>query len=254
MRKQKLSSKGFSLVEVVIAIGIVAVLLTTFMAVFGPAQKNISRALGVADANRLVTTLENEMAILRVGEESTYLDSKGTASSFEKAFQWIKDSTDESSAVVVYQYQALPTGENSDGTLKAAGMNVVGDDQSFPGVDYITQTVARRIDKTSGGFLEAELTPGVVQGKVYAIRMTQLVQDSTSDAGLILGTPGEIVNPEGSDVATPSDSATFDDAYITFQVEFFPLNNNLNEYVSGGKWQFDKLGAPVASQNIAVRR
>lgn len=254
MRKQKISSKGFSLVEVVIAIGIVAVLLTTFMAVFGPAQKNISRALGVADANRLVTTLENEMAILRVGEESTYVDAKGAASSFEKAFQWIKDSGNESSAVVVYQYQALPDRENSDGTLQAADMGVVGDDQRFPGVDYITQTVARRIDKSSGGLLQAELAPGVVQGKVYAVRMTQLVQESSSGAGLILGSPGEISNPEGSEVSSPSDSSSFDDAYITLQVEFFPLNNNLNEYVSGGKWQFARLGAPVASQNIAVRR
>ena len=81
MRKNISSRKGFSLVEVVIAIGIVAMLLTTFMAVFGPAQKNINKALGSADANRLVHTLENEMAILRPGEEAAY-----NSSSFEILF------------------------------------------------------------------------------------------------------------------------------------------------------------------------
>lgn len=242
------SRKGFSLVEVVIAIGIVAVLLTTFMAVFGPAQKSINRALGVADANRLVATLENEMAILRPGEETDY-----DSSSFEKAFQWIRESPTETSAIVVYQYQALPSAQNADGTLQAADIILVNDDLNFPGVDYITQTVARRLDKTSSAtFLTAELAPGIVQGKVYAVRMTQLIQDAT--AGLILGTQGQIANPAGSTTAIPTDSAGYEDAHITLQVEFFVLNNNLHAYVTGGAWDFDKLGTPVATQNIAVRR
>ena len=249
MRKNISSRKGFSLVEVVIAIGIVAVLLTTFMTVFGPAQKNINKALGTADANRLVHTLENEMAILRVGEETAY-----NSSAFEKAFQWITDSHTEAKAIVVYQYQALPSTENADGTLKAADIAIINNDQKFPGVDYITQTVARRIDKANAGVLPNELSPGVVQGKVYAVRMTQLIQDASSGSGLILGTPNQIVTPAGS----ATDSSQFEDAYITLQVEFFPLNNNLYSYVSGPggtpAWDFDTLGSPVATQNIAVRR
>ncbi|MFD2159981.1 type II secretion system protein [Rubritalea tangerina] len=255
MRKTQISSRrGFSLVEVVIAIGIVAVLLTTFMAVFGPAQKNINRALGVADANRLVTTLENEMAVLREGEETEYVDANGNASAFEKAFQWIKDSATESSALVVYQYQAVPDSENADGTLKAADLALVKDESKFAGVDYITQTVARCISRNASSFMQDELAPGIVQGKVYAVRMTQLVKGTNSGDGLVLGTPGTIANPVDSDVSNPTDSATYDDAYITLQVEFFPLNNNLYDYVTGGSWEFDKLGAPVATQNIAVRR
>ncbi|MFT5881707.1 MAG: prepilin-type N-terminal cleavage/methylation domain-containing protein [Crocinitomicaceae bacterium] len=243
------SRKGFSLVEVVIAIGIVAVLLTTFMAVFGPAQKSINRALGVADANRLVATLENEMAILRPGEETDY-----DSSSFEKAFQWIRESPTETSAIVVYQYQALPSAQNADGTLQAADIILVNDNLNFPGVDYITQTVARRLDKTSSAsFLTAELSPGIVQGKVYAVRMTQLIQDS-GGTGLILGNPGEIKYLDNGNLEDASDSSQYKEGYITLQVEFFALNNNLHAYVTGGAWEFDKLGTPVATQNIAVRR
>ncbi len=39
--------------ESVIAIGIVAILLTTFLAVFGPATQGIRRALSVQEADRL---------------------------------------------------------------------------------------------------------------------------------------------------------------------------------------------------------
>ena len=189
------------------------------------------------------------MAILRPGE-SDYI------SSFDKAFQWIKDSPTETSAIVVYQYQTLPGVDNDDGTLQAATIDVVNDDLKFPGVDYITQTVARRIDKaTSAALLTAELSPGIVQGKVYAVRMTQLVQDTTTGSGLILGTPGQIENPAaGSTIPNPTDGSQYDDGYMTLQVEFFPLNNNLHAYVTGGAWEFDKLGTPVATQNIAVRR
>jgi prepilin-type N-terminal cleavage/methylation domain-containing protein len=246
MRKNISSRKGFSLVEVVIAIGIVAMLLTTFMAVFGPAQKNINKALGSADANRLVHTLENEMAILRPGEEAAY-----NSSSFEKAFQWIKDSPTKGNGIIVYQYQALPGTQNADGTLKAADIGIINDDQKFPGVDYITQTVARRVDKADATILAEELSPGVVQGKVYVVRMTQLIKDSATGSGLILGTPNQIVTADGTVVA---DSTLYEDGYITLQVEFFPLNNNLLAYVTGGSWEFGTLGSPVATQNIAVRR
>ena len=253
MRKNISSRKGFSLVEVVIAIGLVAVLLTTFMTVFGPAQKNINKALGVAEANRLVHTLENEMAILRPGE--TFSPS----TSFEKAFQWISDSPDEANAIIVYQYQALPNSENLDGTLQVAidgnGKSLVNDDLNFPGVDYITQTVARKIGVSAN--IAQELSPGIVQGKVYAVRMTQLVQDAT---GLILGAPGTIEYLKDGETSptVAADSTEYEDAYITLQVEFFALPNNLFNYVSNGGgangWSFDKLGSPVATQNIAVRR
>ena len=246
MKKNISSRKGFSLVEVVIAIGIVAVLLTTFMAVFGPAQKNINKALGVAEANRLVSTLENEMAILRTGEETADITT-----SFEKAFQWISGSHDKNTAIVVFQHQAIPN-EEENGRLKPA-LDEVSNESSLPGVDYITQTVAKRIEDVT----EDELSPGVVEGKVYVVRMTQLYNKGGA-AGLELLKNGNelkagIVN-SSDDTTVLGNSVEYDDGYMTLQVEFFPLNNNLHAYVTTGSWEFDKLGTPVATQNIAVRR
>lgn len=256
--------RGFSLIECVIAIGLVVVLLTTFMAIFAPAQQNINRALGVADANRLVTTLETEMAVLRPGEENEqdYNDSNNTASAFQKAFQWIKESDTPSKAVIVYQYQALPDEEyevssESTGLLEAVASNVISDDTKIPGVDYISQTVARRVDiNATEDFLDSELQSGVVTGNVYAVKMTQLV--SVPGDGLVLGNPGEIVNTDEAvndgAVKVPVSSAEFVDAYITVQVEFYQLPTNSAAFVTGGSWDFESLGAPVATQNIAVRR
>ena len=80
------SRRGFTLMETVIAIGVVAVLLTTFLAVFGPASSSIRRALSAQEAGRLTTSLERELRTLRVGPDDAYENS------FHKAFEWIRDS------------------------------------------------------------------------------------------------------------------------------------------------------------------
>lgn len=255
MRQQRSSAqhKGFSLVEVVIAIGIVAILLTSFMAVFGPAQQNIVRALGVADVSRLTSTLENEMSYLRNGEQNEYQDATNNSSAFQKSYEWISESNAESTAIIVYQYHASSTGTaNADGTLPGVSSSTAG----TPGVDYITQTIARKLGTGGAQYVTNELAPGVVVGSVYAVRMTQLVEDT--NGGLILGAPGTIVNPDNSDpnVATPtaSDAASYTGAHIAVQAEFFLLPNNLSGFVTGAQWEFEKLGEPVVTQNIALRK
>lgn len=244
--KQKTHAKGFSLVEVVIAIGIVAVLLTTFFAVFAPAQRNIQRSLGIKDANRMSSALENEFAVLRSGESANY------TSAFDKAFQWIKNSNSEATSVLVYQYTAVPG--QSDADLNPDGTPLpynTADNDGIPGKDYITFTAVRSMgDAASKSLMENELVPGVVTGGVYAVRMTQLVPQT--DGSLGLGTAGQINDPETGAAAATSD--VYDQAYIAFQAEFFRLKANQSGYVLGGSWTFDKLGKSVATRNMAVRR
>ena len=48
---------GFTLLETVIAIGVLAVLLTAFMYAFGPAMSGIRRAINIQEADRLASTL-----------------------------------------------------------------------------------------------------------------------------------------------------------------------------------------------------
>ncbi|GAA5494843.1 hypothetical protein Rhal01_01007 [Rubritalea halochordaticola] len=248
MRSTKLNTtKGFSLVEVVIAMGIVAILLTTFFAVFTPAQRNIQRSLGIKDANRMASALENEMAVLRPGGESS-----NYSSAFDKAFEWIKNSNSPDTAVLVYQYTAVPSQSdaqmNPDGTPQAYN---TARERGVPGKDYITFTAVRSLkDSSARTLIEQELVPGVVTGGVYVVRMTQLVPKE--DGSLGLGSEGQIVDPDTESGVGTSDD--YQQAYVAFQADFFRLKSNQAGYVLGGSWNFDNLGKAVASRNMAVRR
>jgi prepilin-type N-terminal cleavage/methylation domain-containing protein len=50
--------RGFTLLETVIAIGVLAVLLTGFMVVFAPAADGIRKSINVQQADRMGSTLE----------------------------------------------------------------------------------------------------------------------------------------------------------------------------------------------------
>ncbi len=251
-RRMNRIRKGFSIVEVAIAMGVVTLLLTTFLGVFGPAQKNIQRALSTKDANRMKDTLSKEMSILRSSDSYT--------NSFEKAFRMIEGSHDSTKAVLMYQYKANPVDDDNDGILPA----YTGTD-GIQGRDYIIQTAVRTlgVDDTK---INAELSAEVVDGVVFAVRMTQLVKDPDStDAKLILsawnnGQTGEsfelkqgITNPDepGVPITNPAD---FPKAVVAFRAEFFRLKSNNAQYISSGAWNFENIGNAVTEVNMAVRR
>ena len=79
MKTISLSNRGlkpaFTLAESVIALGILVVLITGFLAVFGPAANAIRRTLSAQEASRLQVTLERELGTLRPGPEEDSYDS-----------------------------------------------------------------------------------------------------------------------------------------------------------------------------------
>ncbi len=238
--------KGFSIVEVAIAMGVVTLLLTTFLGVFGPAQKNLNRALSTKDANRMKDTLMQEMSILR----STDSD----ISSFAKAFRMIKDSHAPATAVIMYQYRADPTADNdNDGILDAYAVS-----GGIQGKDYIIQTAVRALGSSSTIADELE----AVDGPVFLVRMTQLIQYPGSN----VMEPVPITDPQkiyhlvvneatgDSEVSEVSESRDYSQAVIAFRAEFFKLNVNKFSYVSGGSWSFENVGNAITEVNMAVRR
>jgi hypothetical protein len=245
------SHRGFSIVEVAIALGVVTLLLTTFLGVFGPAQKSIQRALSTKDANRMKDTLSNEMSILR-STDTAY------SSSFEKAFAMIEGSHSKATAVLMYQYKATPVDDDDDGILPA--YNATG---GIQGRDYIIQTAVRTlgVDDTK---IAAELIPSVVNGPVFAVRMTQLVDTDATDSQLILAAWAEAdgtIKPGITDPDAPgtviTDSASYPKAVIAFRAEFFKLNSNQLGYVqstTSNSWNFDNIGNAATEANIAIRR
>lgn len=235
------STRGFTLMESVIAIGVVAVLLTTFLAIFGPASQSIRRALSGQEADRLQTALERELQILREGSDT------GFDNAFDKAFDWILRSGEDQKAVLLYNYRGDPTSIRRDGSMEpyegAEGQS---------GKEYILQPAARRRDSQE---LEKDLE--AVEGQVYYVAMTQLVFEN---GALTPGEPGKVADPHNSGESYDS-ADDYPEAVIAFSADFYALKSNDYKYISrlqlrdaNGDGRPDALGLPLFSRNLAVRR
>lgn len=235
------SRSGFTLMETLLAIAVVAILLTSFLAVFGPATTSIRRALSAQDADRLVSALEVELATLREDERN---GSRETA--FDKAFDWISSSTSLSDAVILFNYRA-DLNNVVDGELTA----FVGQ-AGVPGRDFIVQAVARKLND---GDDDLQQLIDSVEGRIFVVRMRQLVPDGQG-ALVPSAASNALVSADG---ISASDSRSFADAAIAVQADFFALPASNFNYVSrtlpsSGTDFEGVLGQPLFSRNLAVRR
>jgi len=240
MKTRSSSRKGgFTLLETVIAIGVLAVLLTGFMYVFGPAAAGIKKAINIQQADRLVSTLEQELVTLRGSAEQTNLKT-----GFNKAFEQIKASNTAATALVIYQYRGDLSKVRDDGTPepmpKSAG--------KLPGQDYILQTMVRtKVDAK----LKEDLA--AVEGVVCYVKCTQLVfknGELTPSTNKL-----QIVDPKNPDtVAATSD--VYPEAVIAFNAEFYSLPNSKPATIDAALTKvFDSaVLKPIFSRNLAVRR
>ena len=223
--------------ETVIAIGVLAVLLTGFLAVFTPAAQGIRRSISSQQADRLASTLELELVTLRDGQ------TPATAKTgFEKAFEWIKDGNNGSKAIFVYQYRGDSTKLRSDGTPEPKS-SISGQ----PGVDYVVQSMARRLDDN---LFQDDLK--AIEGAIFFVKPTQLVYKTSE---MVLGTPGNIENPPPAP-GNASDAASYKDAVIAFSAEFHGVPTKAYTYLSGTQFttRFAAAKRPVFTRNLAVRR
>lgn len=232
---------GFSLIETVIAIGVLAVLLTGFMIVFAPAAEGIRKSINVQQADRLASTLEQELVTTRGVQELT--DYK---TGFGKAFTWIKESNEANNALVIYQYRGdLTRTPRADGTAQPLA-DITG---KQPGKDYAVQTMLRR--KSDPRFINEDLP--AIEGSVYVVKCTQLVFNTAGELGP--GTAGQIQDPKtpAGDVPNPD---VYPEAVIAFSAEFFALPAKSKTYLEGTAFtnKFPTLKNPVFTRNLAVRR
>jgi type II secretory pathway pseudopilin PulG len=226
---------AFTLTETVIAIGVLAVLLTGFIAVFTPAAQGIRRSISSEQADRLATTLEMELATLRKGQEAP-----DPATGFDKAFNWIKEGNTPATAILVYQYRGDPATIRPDGT-PAPKVQITGK----PGVNYIVQSMARRLTDAE---LENDLK--AIEGSVFFVKPTQLVFTAGE---LKPGNPGTIANAD----ATPADnSSLYKEAVIAFSAEFHNVPTKSLAYLKSATFttRFNSANKPIFTRNLAVRR
>jgi prepilin-type N-terminal cleavage/methylation domain-containing protein len=255
--KSSLLQRGFTLLETVIAIGVLAVLLTGFMIVFAPAAAGIRKSINVQEADRLTSTLEQELVTLREGQKTADIRT-----GFDKAFFTIKDSTgpltggsdsgNSEKAVLVYQYRGNLSNIRPDGT--PAPVTEIRD--KVPGRDYVVQSMMRtRGDST---FLE---DIKALEGSIYVVKCVQLV---FSGDGLQPATErGKIFNPKpkvGEDPnykAGPFDKPDdYPEAVIAFTADFYSLPSRAESFFTspGFDKAFKSGKSPVFSRNLAVRR
>lgn len=244
--RTKTQPKGFSLIETVIAIGVLAVLLTGFMVVFAPAASGIRKSLNSQDAARMVATLEQELVSLRGDTQAgTY------ATGFHKAFDYIRKSQAGSGggsvedALLIYKYRASLTTIREDGT--PAPVPMVKD--QIPGVNYVVQNMVRRKSETA--FLE---DLAATEGPVYLVKCTQLIESATATE-LLLGTPGQIANSSAPAAAIDQADA-YNAAVLTFVADFYPVPGKAAAYYSSPAFTqlFTVAKKPLFSRNLAVRR
>jgi prepilin-type N-terminal cleavage/methylation domain-containing protein len=237
---QPIRPRGFTLLETVIAIGVLAVLLTGFMVVFAPAAAGIRKSINVQEADRLASAIEQELVTSRSGDTFK--------TGFEKAFNWIKTSNTPTSAILVYQYRGELGGTaRPDGTPEP----VPSVDNKLPGKNYVVVPMARRNNDPT---LKKDLT--AIEGSVYLVKCTQLVFSPTAGTGLILGKAGAIADPKGTATSGVTDADSYPEAVIAFSADFYTLPSKSVEFFSGNAFSttFDKAKTPVFSRNLAVRR
>jgi prepilin-type N-terminal cleavage/methylation domain-containing protein len=231
--------RGFTLMETVIAIGVLAVLLTGFIAVFTPATQGIRRSISSQQADRLTSTMELELVTVRSGQ------APATATTgFGKAFAWLKEGNDPANAIFVYQYRGNPAIIRADGTPEPM-KSVTGQ----PGTDYIVQSMARRVSEAG---LAADLK--AIEGSIFYVNPTQLVYQGNQ---MILGTPGTISHTEAGAQVPATDAAGYKDAVIAFSAEFYSVPSKAIAYLQGASFKTrfnDKTKKPVFTRNLAVRR
>lgn len=231
--------RGFTLMETVIAIGVLALLLTAFLAVFGPATAGLRKAISVQEADRLSAALERELVTKRPGSSGN--DYK---TGFDKAYEWIKSAPDSGNAILLYQYRGDPSQLREDGTMEPY---TKGD--GVAGKDFIVQPAVRQ---RGDGLLLEDLA--ALDGRIFTVKLTQLV---FSGGQLARGEAGQITDPtpDDGDTTGGSDSDGYPEAVIAFAAEFFIVPNSAPEYVKpGGKFNPENLTKPIFTRNLAVRR
>lgn len=233
--------------ETVIAIGVLAVLLTGFIAVFTPAAQGIRRSISAQQADRLTTTLEKELVTFRTGQEIPPTPGSTTPTGFEKAYTWLKEGlTAPEDAIFVYQYRGKGSRTSpADGTLKP--LNII---DGQPGKDYTVQSMARR---ASDPLLKEDLK--AIVGSVFYVKPTQLV---FKGGQMILSTTSDqITFLDGTGAqANSANAAAYKEAVIAFSAEFYSVPSKSADYLLGDsfKKRFNTAKRPVFTRNLAVRR
>lgn len=158
--------KGFTLTEVLIALSIVAVLVSITVMGFKHTGDSINDSLNTQDVDRLANILKTEMKTIRNDERvvGNPGDNK-YRNAFDKAFYWMQKTKTPRSSIVIFSYRGnLSGGLNPDGTLKPIAAS-----ESIPGKNSTLVTIACPVDDKVH---KDDIANAV--GPIYIVKMTEI--------------------------------------------------------------------------------
>lgn len=254
-------NKGFTLVEVVVALGVVAMLLSAVMGLLAVSTSKIDRSLSKAEAKQIVNTVKNKLSNIPFEQAA---DIVGVISAGETI-----DAATFNNAMYVYTYNGSLDTPNDDGSPAIYTLNT-GD---TIGVDYQAYSIARvrglaidhDNDNTTAALLDStplsnELDPLILTSPVYLVKFKPYHEISGE---LILQNEGDTTFID--DTATVSDeSQTDNNVNFTVLVEFYKLKSmnqtHLTSNAANSPNAIAKYGnsrgliRPVFSTNITISR
>lgn len=239
--------QGFTIMETLLAIGIIAMLLGIFLTLFLPAKDMIRAALAREESERITSVLRSEMTTMRQNEipsaSSTKSTDKKFISGFDKAFNWIQRSTRPGTTIVIFSYRAdLSKPTRVDGSFPAVKVG-----RNTPAGSTALISMACPIDEA----LHREDIMHAV-GSVFLVRMTQLVEQKDGSFKLAKS-PGRI---EAAKTADSFVSGSNEDiawgGVLFFQADFYLMSPP--DPARYKKMSWAKMPRPIFSTNMSVRR
>ena len=250
-------NRGFSLVEVTLAIGIVGMAILSLVGILGSTFQQVDDIMqtnrALAGVTRLVGALDNPRSIILLDDSTTatntkYIHTNNTtldptpatmpASNFEIAYRLLKDAKNTKTAVWLYVYErkVLSSTDEVSATTAATTYNV----NSNPSVMEVAYS-------SSGNFTPVQASARNVVGVPMRVRISLskllIGQRYTVDATTLEPTSATWTGAE-----TLPDVYLYPLAYLPVVVEFFP-----HDYAEQTVYKA-REEAPILVQNIVISR
>lgn len=222
--------------ETLLAMALVATLVSIFLVVFVPARGMVQKSLAQQDCDRLVGVLKTEMKTVRQDERSNNVSSDDKyVNAFDKGFYWLKKTDKPETAIVVFSYREDITKKpGEDGTRPAIPAN-----ESVPGETSNLVTIACPIDdKVHRKHIRDAVGP------VFLVSMTYL--EFKNGEWKAAPKPGSI--PGAGSPATyieGSSDRELGGASVFYRADFYMLNTPNPNLVKGKDWK--RMGRPIFS-------
>lgn len=244
-RKQLLPA-AFTLMETLLAIALVAMLVSIFLTVFVPARGLIQQSLTKQEADRLVSILRAEMNTVRANEQSLNQQESAPGqyiTAFDKGFYWILSSTKPDTSIVIFSYRAdTSKPRNEDGTYPSIPAN-----KSVPGQDTFITSIACPMNSS---IHKKDIMNAV--GPVFLVKLTQ-IEPSASGEYKLASSPGVISSASSPNKFFSQEGAEWEWGGAIFCRADFYLMTSLNP-ASYRKRPWSRMGRPVFSANFSFRR